>query len=150
MKRLRHDRGILNTGAMKQGKAVFNFKVALSFHLNCLFLSLYLYYNKCFLWIYRCWVWKKESSQQWYSILSKCSQVLNIFYGWPVKYYLWRFGYMITRLQDRVQLSIYSTRALYIKYFVAMKYRLTYFYLCGGPPHLYNLIRHKPRTAKHL
>ena len=30
---------------------------------------------------------------------------------------------MITRLLDRVQVSIYSIRALFRKYFVAMKYR---------------------------
>jgi len=30
---------------------------------------------------------------------------------------------MITRLQDRIQLSIYSTRVLFYKYCVSMKYR---------------------------
>jgi len=30
---------------------------------------------------------------------------------------------MITRLHDIIELSIYSTRALFHKYFVAMKYR---------------------------
>jgi len=30
---------------------------------------------------------------------------------------------MITRLWDQVQLSMYSIRALFHKYFVAMKYR---------------------------
>jgi len=30
---------------------------------------------------------------------------------------------MITRLWDQVQLSLYSTRALFQKYFVVMKYR---------------------------
>jgi len=33
------------------------------------------------------------------------------------------FWCMITRVQDQVQLSIYSTRALFHKYLVAMKYR---------------------------
>jgi len=56
-------------------------------------------------------------------LLSNCPQVLKIFYDKPVKYYFWRFWYMITCLWHWVQLSIYSIRALFHKYFVAMKYR---------------------------
>ena len=44
----------------------------------------------------------------------------------PSTYYI-MFGdfgiYMLTRLWNLVQLSIYSTSALFPKYFVAMKYR---------------------------
>jgi len=31
-------------------------------------------------------------------LLSSCLQVLTIFYDWPVKYDLWQFIYMITKL----------------------------------------------------
>jgi len=37
--------------------------------------------------------------------------------------------YMISQLHDRVQLSIYSTRALFRKYFVAMEYKWKCFVL---------------------
>jgi len=37
----------------------------------------------------------------------------KIIYNWPVKYYFWRFWYIIYRLLVWVQLSIYSTRALF-------------------------------------
>ena len=47
-------------------------------------------------------------------LLSNCPQVLKIFYDLPVKYYFWCLWCMITRLYDRVQLSIYSTRALFL------------------------------------
>ena len=56
-------------------------------------------------------------------LLSNCPQVLNQFYDSSVKYYFSRLRYMITRLLDRVKLSIYSTRALFQMYFVAMKDR---------------------------
>ena len=46
-------------------------------------------------------------------LLSNWSQVLEIFYDQPVRYYFWWLGYMITRLWNWVQLSIYSTRALF-------------------------------------
>ena len=55
--------------------------------------------------------------------VSNCQQVLEIFYDWPINHDFWRFLYMITRLQDWVQLSLYSTKALMHKYFVAEKYR---------------------------
>ena len=43
---------------------------------------------------------------------------------------------MITRLYDRVQLSIYSTRALFYKYFVAMMYtRIFIFGNLSKSPH---------------
>ena len=51
--------------------------------------------------------------------------MLQLIYDWPVKYYFWWFWYIITRLYDRVQLSIYSTMALLNKYFRAMKYGRT-------------------------
>ena len=54
-------------------------------------------------------------------LLSNCPQVLNQFYDSAVKYYFSRLRYMITRLYDRVKLSIYSTRALFQMNFVAMK-----------------------------
>ena len=40
-------------------------------------------------------------------LLSNCPQVLELFYDLPVKYYFWRFWYMITRLWNLVQFSIY-------------------------------------------
>ena len=46
-----------------------------------------------------------------------------MFYYSPVKYYFWQIQYMVTRLYDRFQLSIYSISAFFHKYFVAMKYR---------------------------
>jgi len=27
----------------------------------------YIYYNKCFLWRYLCWVWKKNPTKHWFS-----------------------------------------------------------------------------------
>ena len=60
-------------------------------------------------------------------LLSNCLQLLKIFYDSPVKYYFGRFWYRITRLWNLVQLSIYSTRALFRKYFVAMKFRFDFF-----------------------
>ena len=60
-------------------------------------------------------------------LLLNCPQILKIFYDSPVKYYFWRFWYRITRLCNLVQLSIYSTRALFRKYFVAMKFRFDFF-----------------------
>ena len=56
-------------------------------------------------------------------LLSNCLQELNKFYDSAVKYYFSRLRYMITRLLDRVKLSIYSTRALFQMNFVAMKDR---------------------------
>ena len=56
-------------------------------------------------------------------LLSNCLQELNKFYDSSVKYYFSRFQYMITRLYDRVMLSIYSTRALFQMNFVAKKDR---------------------------
>ena len=56
---------------------------------------------------------KDTETQHW-------PQVLKVFYDWPVKYYFCQFWY---RLWDLVWLSIYSTRALFHRYFVAMKYR---------------------------
>ena len=34
---------------------------------------------------------------------------------WPAKYYFWQFWYMITRLWDSAELSIYSTHMGIIK-----------------------------------
>ena len=57
----------------------------------------------------------------------KLPATLKICYDSPVKYYFWRFWYRITRLWNLVQLSIYFTRALFPKYFVAMKLRFDFF-----------------------
>ena len=40
------------------------------------------------------------------------NHVLEIFYDWPVEYYFWRYRYMITRLQHRVQMSIIFTKGI--------------------------------------
>ena len=66
---------------------------------------------------------KEKNTTTLVFLLSNSPQVLKIFNDSPVKYYLWRFWYTFTRLLDRGQLSIYSTRALFHKYLVAMKYR---------------------------
>ena len=44
---------------------------------------------------------RKNDTQ--FVLLSNYAQVINIFYDWPVKYNLWRFRYMNTKLSDRVQ-----------------------------------------------
>ena len=64
---------------------------------------------------------ERKSNTDLVHLLSNCSQVLNLFYDSPVKYYFWQFWYLITRLHDWVQLSLSSTRAFFHKYFVAMK-----------------------------
>ena len=55
-------------------------------------------------------------------LLSNCPQVLTIFKDYPLNISLAIFWYMITRLWNLVQLSIYSTRALFHKYCVTMGY----------------------------
>ena len=44
-------------------------------------------------------------------LLLNCPQILKIFYDSPVKYYFWRYWYMIIRLWNLVQFSIYFTWA---------------------------------------
>ena len=64
---------------------------------------------------------KEKNNRTLIFLLPNCPQVLKIFYDSPVKYYFWRFGYMIPRLYDWVQLSVYSTKVLFYKNCVAMK-----------------------------
>ena len=54
-------------------------------------------------------------------LLSNYPQVLQYFMTNPLDMIFWRFWYTITRLLNLVKLSIYSKRALFHKYFVAMK-----------------------------
>ena len=58
-------------------------------------------------------------------LLLNCPQVLKNLYDWPDKYHFWRVRYVVTRLWNLVQLYmyIYSTRALFCRCFVVMKYR---------------------------
>jgi len=51
----------------------------------------------CFLWRNLFRVWNKNKNIQFF-LLTNCPQVLEIFYDRPVKYYFWRFKYIITRL----------------------------------------------------
>jgi len=55
----------------------------------------------------------KEKNTPLVFLLSNCPHVSKLFYDSPVKYYFWRFRYIITRLKDQVQLSIFSIRALF-------------------------------------
>ena len=71
---------------------------------------------------------KKQQQQQQHNI---CFPTFNLptsltqCYDWPVKYYFWRrfLYYDKYRLYERVQLSIYSTRLFFHKYFVTTKDR---------------------------
>ena len=65
---------------------------------------------------------KKTTPQHWCSFFQMRAST-NVFHDRPVNYYLEGFRYMITRLSDRVQLSVYSTEALFYMYVLAMKYR---------------------------
>ena len=96
-----------------------------------------MYYNECFLWRTLCWVWEKKQHNNVF-LLSNCHQVLKIFYDWPVKYRFWDdFGiWLLGCTKDRVQFSIYFTRALIHKYFVALTCRrfCISFILSESPP----------------
>ena len=61
------------------------------------------------------------------------SSIKNIL--WLTHFYFWQIRYMISG----VQLSLYSTRALFHKYFVAIKYRwiCIFFVLSESPPFIY-------------
>ena len=81
--------------------------------------SMHICYNKCFLWRDLSSVWMKKPTLLIF-LLWNYTQVLK----WPVKYYFWWLRYMIVRINNRVQLSIYSTSSLFHKYCVViMKYR---------------------------
>ena len=61
-----------------------------------------------------------KKKNYWFSYF----QSTHRYQKWPVKYYFWWLRYMIVRINNRVQLSIYSTSALFHKYCVViMKYR---------------------------
>ena len=81
-----------------------------------------MYYNKCFLCRNLCWVWKEKHTIL-VLLLLNCLQELKTFKTDLLNIiFLW-FLFMITRLQDQVQLSINFTRALFHEYFVAINYR---------------------------
>ena len=83
---------------------------------------------------------KEKTTKHGLSYFKIAHKYYTIFYDWPVKYYVWVFGYMIARLYDRVQLSIYSTRAVVHKYFVAMRYRWIWLFLIFERKSIFNKI----------
>ena len=86
---------------------------------------------------------KEKTTQHWFSYLQIARNYLHSFRTDPVNTVFDNFGIMMSRLLDRVQLSIYSTRALFHKNFVAMENRLINNIILRESPSLREVAREK-------
>ena len=66
---------------------------------------------------------KENTTQHLFFYFQITGQYKHSFMTYPLTNTFCEFRYMITRLKNSVQMSIFSTRALFHKYLVAMKYR---------------------------
>ena len=87
---------------------------------------------------------KEKTTQHWFSYLQIARKYLQSFMTDPLNIIFDDFGIMMSRLLYRVQLSIYSTRALFHKNLVAMENRLICkFLILSESPSLREVSREK-------